>query len=332
MIIKLLPNRVSRTYLGGHRIDKLRGEERPDGFCPEEWIASVTSAKNAGSTEPDEGLSRLADGSPLAGLLSANPGLLGKYDRFPILLKLLDAAERLAIQAHPTVSFAKANFGSDFGKAECWYILSADPGAHIYLGFREGITREDWKDCFERQDIGRMLSLMHRAELREGDIWYVDGGVPHAIGGGCLMAELQEPTDLMVVPERITPSGRIIPEARLHGGLGFERMFDCFSYEGRSYDELSRLYHRRPEPKLNTPFPVIDNTLTDKFSMWELRVSGHAGFDSDKPAAAVVVEGGGQLSDSDGSVEVKAGDGLFLSAGRGVLRAEGELRLLIAEP
>ena len=77
-----------------------------------------------------------------------------------------------------------------------------------------------------------MLNALHRFELKKGDFIFVEGGVPHAIGAGCFMAELQEPTDLMVIPERITPSGVELSDVKLHCGLGFEKMFDCFIYNG----------------------------------------------------------------------------------------------------
>ena len=332
MIYLCKPNRVARTYLGGHRIDKLRGIDAPDNFKPEEWVASVTTARNPGGA-PDEGLSVTRDGEYLADILKAHPEFLGKYERLPILLKLLDASERLVIQVHPTVEFAKEHFGSPFGKAECWYIISTEPGACVYLGFNEGITREEWLDCFEKQDITRMLSLLHRVDLTPGDVWFVDGGVPHAIGGGCLMAELQEPTDLMVVPEKVTPSGRPLPEQRLHCGLGFEKMFDMFDYTGYTREELEKRYHRRRECPPDSMVDIIDSGLTDKFAMSECRVESEMTLEtSGLPEVFVVIDGKGFISDNDGRQEIKAGDCGFIPATAGKIKLEGRMRVLISRP
>lgn len=337
MIYLCKPNRVARTYLGGHRIDRLRGIEAPDNFKPEEWVASVTTARNPGGA-PDEGLSQISSPEPykdkyLLDILNANPGYLGGFDTLPILLKLLDASERLVIQVHPTVGFAKENFGSPFGKAECWYIISTDPGACVYLGFKEGVTREKWLKCFETQDIPQMLGMLHRIELSPGDVWFVDGGVPHAIGGGCLMAELQEPTDLMVVPEKVTPSGRPLPEQRLHCGLGFEKMFDMFDYTGYSREELERRYHRRRECPSDSMVDIIDSGLTDKFAMSECRVeSGMTLGNPGLPEVFVVIGGSGSISDSDGRQEIKAGDCGFIPATAKNIRLEGRMRVLISRP
>ncbi len=90
-----------------------------------------------------------------------------------------------------------------------------------------------------------VLNLLHRIPVAPGDFVFVDGGVPHAIGGGCFLVELQEPSDLMVVAERFTPSGRRIPDAKMHGGVGWERMFDVYEYEGRTFEETCERYVRK---------------------------------------------------------------------------------------
>ena len=89
------------------------------------------------------------------------------------------------------------------------------------------------------------------ALVAPGDFVFVDGGVPHAIGGGCFMVELQEPSDLMVVAERFTPSGRRIPDAKMHGGVGWERMFDVYEYDGRTYEETCARYVRKCSQIIN---------------------------------------------------------------------------------
>lgn len=331
MILLCKPNRVARTYLGGHRIDALRKIKAEDGFFPEEWIASVTSARNPGGSST-EGISVTREGALLSDSLKEHPEYLGGLESLPILLKLLDASERLVVQVHPTVAFAKENFGSSFGKAECWYVISADPGAHVYLGFKEGVTREEWIECFERQDIEHMLSMLHRIELSPGDVWFVDGGVPHAIGGGCLLAELQEPTDLMVVPERTTPSGRQLPEERLHCGLGFEKMFDMFDYTGYSRTELEKRFYRRSSADQSGVSQIIGKDLTDKFSLFELNVQKGLRLEgSELPRVFVVIDGNGSISDSDGSYMISAGDCGFIPA-NSLPELSGELRVLIAQP
>ena len=246
MIAKLQSNRVRRTYLGGGRIDAFTGGSRscatetdaqervPPMPMPEDWMASTTTAFNGTLEIEGEGLGRLEDGRLVKDVVGT----------LPILVKLLDSDERLVIQAHPTVPCARRLFNSPVGKTECWYFLPGTaPDACVYLGFKPGVTRNKWKSAFEAQD--GLLDMLHRIPVAAGDFVFVDGGMPHAIGGGCFMIELQEPSDLMVVAERVTPSGRRIPDAKMHGGVGWEKMFEVYEYEGLTYEEVCARYVKR---------------------------------------------------------------------------------------
>lgn len=337
-IYRFLENRVRRAYFGGKRLDRFVGKEIcEDGRYPEEWIASEVEAFNPDAPKENEGLSRCADGTLFRDLLKSNPvELLGercaKADsgKISILVKLLDAAERLVIQCHPTVPFAKERFNSDFGKTECWYILSADEDACVYLGFKEGVTREMWTALFEAQDTRGMLGCLHRFPVKAGELWFVEGGVPHAIGGGSLMVELQEPSDLMVIPERVTPSGITLAERKLHGGLGFDGMFDCFVYSGLSEEETKRRYLRVVEPIKNQAVPVVDKDLTDKFSMKLLVTDGESRVElGDRYAIGIVTEGEGALSAGGEKTGIKHGESFFICANSGDIKVEGKCTLVL---
>ena len=77
-----------------------------------------------------------------------------------------------------------------------------------------------------------MLGLMNCLEVKPGETYLVKGGVPHAIGAGCTLIEIQEPTDYTIRVEKVTPSGYTIDDSMCHQGLGFEKMFECFHYTG----------------------------------------------------------------------------------------------------
>jgi len=315
MVSKLQPNRVRRTYLGGGRIDAFTGYVPVDdgSLRPEDWMASTVTAFNGKVEIEGEGLGRLDDGRLVKDAIGA----------LPILVKLLDSDERLVIQAHPTVPFAKARMNSPVGKTECWYFLPGTaPDACVYLGFKPGITREKWVRAFEEQQ--GLLDCLHRIPVKTGDFVFVDGGVPHAIGGGCFMIELQEPSDLMVVAERFTPSGREIPEAKLHGGLGFAGMHDVYTYEDLDDDEICRRYVRRGGAVSNCE-RVLGPELTDRFSMWRLG-SGAAPLALGRPQGVVVVtEGEGRVN----GVSVKAGDRLVF-AGERELSLDGDCTAVVS--
>ena len=336
MIAKLQPNRVRRTYLGGGRIDAFTGGSRscatekggggsrsgatadaqervPPMPRPEDWLASTTTAFNGIFEIEGEGLGRMEDGR----LVKDAVGSL------PILVKLLDSDERLVIQAHPTVPCARRLFGSPVGKTECWYFLPGTaPDACVYLGFKPGVTRNVWEDAVREspENNADLTALLHRIPVAPGDFVFVDGGVPHAIGGGCFMVELQEPSDLMVVAERFTPSGRRIPDAKMHGGVGWDAMFDVYEYTGLSFGETCAKYVRRSASAL-----VCGPGFTDKFTMWRIEGGGRVPLLRNR-SVAVVTDGAGRVN----GIGVAKGDRLLVADERAV-EAEGDATLIVCE-
>ena len=328
MIYKLLPTRVFRAYYGGKNIDLITGVKDPKNTrFPEDWLASVTKAFNPGRDALNEGLSKTEDGRLLRDIIESNKEqMIGKRDSMSILFKLLDAAERLVIQAHPTSEFAKKYFNSQYGKTECWYILN--DGGYVYLGFKNGMTKKYMKQLFLKQDVEGMLSAMHRFEVKKGDFIFVAGGIPHAIGKGCFLAELQEPTDLMVIPEKVTPSGVVLSEEKIHGGLGFDKMFDCFSYEGLNQEETRKKYFKIPK-RINDSVKIIaDEEITDKFKLYEIEADGEYVYEMMSYGIALVIEGQGQIS----GIQVKHGDRVFIPENEKKIKIEGKIKILLCRP
>jgi len=319
---------------------------------PEDWMASTVTAFNGMSEIAGEGLGRLEDGRLVRDVVG----------ELPILVKLLDSDERLVIQAHPSVPCAKRLFGSPVGKTECWYFL---PGtaedACVYLGFKPGVTRTAWEKAVraEMEDnrqpaasnrtvepsncrsgcrasnveclsSSSLLSFLHRIPVKAGDFVFVDGGMPHAIGGGCFMVELQEPSDLMVVAERVTPSGRFIPDVKMHGGVGWTKMFDVYEYNGLECDEVCRRYVRRgfrckyrKGDASHAACRICGPELTDKFEMWLVSGGGRVMLPRER-SVAVVTEGTGLVN----GLSVKSGDRLLI-ADEDALETEGDATVVV---
>lgn len=309
--IRLITSRAWRTYLGGSMISTLHGEAGKDSHFPEEWLMSTVAARNSGREHIVEGISRVAGTDlTLDELVNAAPSMLlgeqhaAKYgNSLGVLVKLLDAAERLTLQVHPTRACAKKLFNSEFGKTECWHIIGErkinGEAPCIYIGFREGITREKWKRCFDEQDIPAMLSCLHRVEVKKGDTFIIRGGVPHGIGAGCFLIEIQEPTDYTVRTERVTPSGLAVADFMCHQGLGFDRMFDCFAYDGANFEDILSRY--RVEPiceKMNgyTVKHIIYREITDMFSLDMVTVNSSAVFINKSFFGIYVMSGKGRIN------------------------------------
>ena len=173
----------------------------------------------------------------------------------------------------------------------------------MYIGFKEGITAERWREVFDCQDIDTMLGMLHRIPVKKGDCVFVDGGVPHAIGKGCFMVEIQEPTDLMGVTERQTPSGRVLPESKLHGGIGIDNMMKMFCYEGKSEAETVRRHRLSAIPTSEGVSRLVGADRTEKFALLELTEGARVCPDR-QTGIVIVTEGEGALN----GVPVKRGD------------------------
>jgi mannose-6-phosphate isomerase len=351
--LALEPTRVWRTYTGGRMLDTIYGLTKPaDGELPESWIASVVEARNAGREEPSgEGLSVVRSagdepGPPLRALIEDNPAaFLGKEhcERFgtsmALLVKLIDSAERLTIQVHPTRPDSERFFHSPFGKSEFWVILGGreidgEP-PYVLFGFKPGISREKWERLFRNQDIPGMIDCLHKLPVKEGDTVAVPGGMPHAIGPGCFLLEAQEPTDFTLRPERVTPKGRVLSDESCHMGVGFDAMLAMFDYSGYTPEELRERFIG--SCRLNDDEPSTAD-LTAKtpqmpFSVIYHSVRGKGALSSSKGFSVVLcLEGEGRV----GGVPLSAYGSLFVPASaleRGIeVSGKGSFRLLECLP
>lgn len=112
--------------------------------------------------------------------------------QFPLLFKFLDAREDLSIQVHPNDALAKKRHNS-FGKAEMWYIMQADEGAEIILGFKENSNEQEYLKNLADKNL---LSILNQFKVAEGDVFYLASGTVHAIGAGLVIAEIQQTSDI----------------------------------------------------------------------------------------------------------------------------------------
>ena len=354
--LKAKGQRVWRNYLGGRELDRLHGRDKTeDGPFPEEWILSTTRAANPKripEAPPDEGICRLD--SPyeeisLRSLIEERPDEMlgsahaGEYGASQgVLAKLIDSQVRLVVQAHPDKRDAGRFFSSRFGKTESWHILSLrndvpEPPC-LYWGFRHGVTPELWRDAFRRQDKPAMLGMMHRLQPKPGDTFMVPGGLPHAIGAGCLILEIQEPTDLTFKLERRMDFGLELPEESCHLGIGFDRMFDCFHYETLSESEAREKSLTRPRERENRPGHRLEELIgsgdTDCFGLARLTVRGECADSGESGFHGLYVQSGfGRIEFADGEIPLRTADQIFVPAAcrdfRIASQNGGELTILV---
>jgi mannose-6-phosphate isomerase len=309
--VVLGPNQSPRFYRGGARISAFRELPPPPAgvYLPEDWVGSATAIFG---TETD-GMTRLPDGALLRDAIGADlEGYLGpehaaRYGASPALLvKLLDAGERLPVHVHPDDAFAARHLASAWGKTESWIVIEAAPGSEVRLGFREEVPEQKLARWVSDQDPA-MHDALHPLPVRPGDAILVPAGLPHSIGEGVFLVELQEPTDLSILLEweRFALDGR----AEGHLGLGFDLALTCVDRSAWDARRLAALRGPVPSGPVSAVFPPA----ADMFFAAE-RIRPGQGTVPAAPGFAVLVVLAGQ-----GTLCSEHADDLPLSHGMTVL-------------
>lgn len=329
MLIKELETRVSRTYRGGALLDEFLGREPgADTFYPEDWISSFLEAKNQNYI-PGEGISRVEDGGLITQAVGEDAFGSGRRET-GVLIKLLDSAERLGIQVHPTDAMAQKLFGSTYGKTECWHILATrtinGETPKVYLGFQPQVTRQMWEDWYRRQDVAGMLSGMHGIDVKPGDTILVQGGTPHAIGGGCLILEIQQPSDYTMRCETTALSGQKYTPQQIHYGAGEQAMLDCFTYAPMTEEQLRQKF-LLPAVTTRGEGWVRKDLVTYAHTPCFALAKMEGDFRLEEPVAITLLalESGGEVTCQGKTYPLKRGDRFLATAGSAVTCRRGAL-------
>jgi len=300
----LTPNVLSHFYAGGARIAALRGLELDSDHMPEEWLGAVNT-----TFDGTRGLSRLEDGTLVRDAIAADPAAyLGDLAEPGLLVKLLDAGQRLPVHFHPGREFAAAHLGSAHGKTEAWLIVEADPGAAVWVGWKRDVSLDEVRAWMRAQDAAAMLDAMHELPVAAGNAVYVPAGTAHAIGAGILMVEVQEPTDFSVLLEW---DGFELSEDDGHLNLGWDLALQALDRAAS------------PPPSATLP-PEAD-------AFFRAEWLGPGAFDAGF-SILVGLEGTGTLATEGGDVPFSRGTVVLVphAAGQGELR--GDVRALRARP
>lgn len=186
-IIELVPVFKEKIW-GGRKLETEFGYEIPAGSVGECWAISAHPAGD------DEIASGEYAGKTLSWLWDEHRELFGNCegDRFPLLVKIIDAKDDLSIQVHPDNDYAAEHEDGSLGKKECWYVLSAEPGQTIVVGQRAH-SREEFAQMVEE---GRWSELLNEIPIKAGDFFQIDPGTVHAIKGGTVILESQQSSDV----------------------------------------------------------------------------------------------------------------------------------------
>ena len=298
--IPLGPNQpVGRPYHGGAGIARLRGLPFDRDDVPEDFVASTTEVIAGNGV----GLTVLDDGRTLREHIAADPEAFLGPDHVTrlgadpgLLIKLLDTAERLFVHFHPDDEFAARHLNCRYGKTEAWYILGTDdaPG-EVYLGFAREVTPAEVRDWVDRQDADGMLAAMNRLPVQAGDTVFVPGGLPHAIGAGLTLVELQEPTDFSLLLEW---SGYGVGRDDADLGLGLDVALSALDRSAWPADRLAEL--RGPRPSTGPVTALFPPAADRYFRADRIQVDGRVELDPEY-SVLVVLAGAGRLATTSGA-------------------------------
>ena len=237
-------------------------------------------------------------------------------DEFPLLVKFIDANDDLSVQVHPNDVLAMKRHNS-FGKTEMWYIFQADDDATLNSGFNRPLTKEQYIEYFEK---GELIDILNIDNVKSDDVYFLPAGRVHYIGKGCLLAEIQQTSDVtyrMYDFDRIDDSGN---KRELHT----EESLDAIDF---SYHENYRTSYKDKENEI-VPLVSCEYFTTNKLHFNIEVERDHSSLDSF--VIYVCMEGGLIMNYEYGAIEIKKGEAVLVPASipKLTLIPKGEFKLL----
>jgi len=337
----LPPNPVQHFYRGGDRIAALRGFETISDRQPEEWLGSTLTRFGEGTV----GLAVTESGAFLRDIIAADPGSwTGGPARDAadtgILVKLLDARQRLPVHVHPSREFAAAHLDCPYGKTEAWYVLDSVGDGAVYIGWRTAVDRDELDRRRDAQDSEWLLDHMNRVPVRPGTGVLCPAGTVHAIGEGVFVAEVQEPTDFSILLEwSVTTSTR----EDSHLDLGFDAVMPAVSVDALSPEAIDALTAvSDPATAPSQPASLLPAPADPYFRILRAGATDGAGSAAGGTAAtgafpqsfAVVLAtaGEGRIVSGNGSVPLRQGEAYAIPRAFGEWRVEGSTSVIAFLP
>ncbi len=304
-ILKLKP--IFKDYLwGGDNLVKKFNKEYTGEILAESWELSAHQDGSSLITNGD------FKGESFAQFLAeSNNDVIGKNCNsntdFPVLIKLIDAKQSLSIQVHPNDAYARRN-ENDNGKNEMWYIVDATQDAYIYYGFNKEISKSEYENHIESNTL---LDVLNKVNVKKGDCFFIEAGTVHAIGEGCLIAEVQQSSN---VTYRVYDYGRRDANGNLRE-LHIKKAI-----------EVSNL------APANNIAKSIDTLVECKyFTVEKIVINTKKTFIADEKSfhSLLILSGSGEIKNCYQSLKFSKGDSIFITANNGEYTLNGEFTALL---
>lgn len=281
--------------------------------CHEDGECTVIGGKYDGKT-----LSEVIEKEIGLEALGTNCENCESIEDFPILIKLIDADDKLSVQVHPDDEYAAANEKDIRGKTEAWYIIDCDDDAELIYGFNDDLSREEFRTSIEN---GTLLDKVNRAKVKPGDVAFISSGTLHAIGKGILLAEVQQSCNTTYRVFDYNRTGLDGKPRELH----IEKAVDvtkCTIPEGTLDPEGMPVKHDGYVSILLSECPYFTMTSIDVETLYA--------DDADETSfvSLVVLDGEGTIKCDAEERELKKGDSIFIPANSGSYYVSGKVKLL----
>lgn len=298
--LKFKPILKERLW-GGTKLKDVLGKPIENDITGESWELSAVEGDVSVVANGD------LSGTSLQELINKYPEeLLGKSvfkrfgKEFPILIKFIDAKQDLSIQLHPNDELAKKRHNS-FGKTEMWYIMDADDGAELIVGFNKDVTKEEYTKSIEEDTL---LDLLNYESVKEGDTFFINTGKMHAIGAGVLLAEIQQTSD---VTYRVFDFNRKDKNGNLRE-LHTDLALDAIDYTKKA--DFKVKYSDKKDSVINmVSSPYFNTNILELTKDLELDVENRDSF-----TIYMCVGGKASISNEFGTVTIENGETTLLAA------------------
>lgn len=318
--MKKYPLQISYTakfaIWGGHELATDWGKQGTGQNIAETWELSVRPNEMATILNGEAKGMTLAAYFAACGADCVSP-TYQLADRFPLLVKLIDAAQPLSVQVHPDDAYAE-QVENDSGKTEMWYIVAAKPGASIIYGLRDGVSREDFALAVANKQLD---GVMRQCAVRPGECYFIPAGMVHAIGAGIIIAEIQQNSDLTY---RVYDYDRRQADGSLRP-LHTKKALDVVRpYTAEQIDAIRFARGRGGAEQLanSAYFQVTKQQIRGKVSLRQ---------EADSFSSLLCIDGAGTLTFEGKSYPIRQGDSYFLPAGMGEYQLDGTITWIVSK-
>lgn len=282
--------------------------------CHEDGESSVIGGEWDGETLSDVIEKKLGMES-----LGTKCAAFDSAEDFPILIKLIDAQDRLSVQVHPDDEYAAAHEKDVRGKTEAWYIIDAEDGAELIYGFKDDISKEAFRNAIEN---GTLTEKVNRAPVKSGDVAFIASGTLHAIGKGILLAEVQQSCNTTYRVFDYNRTGLDGKPRQLH----IDKAVDVTNCVVPDRD-LS------PEgmPVKHEGYTSILLSECEYFTMTSIEVNTIFTDEADETSfvSLIILDGEGMIKCKEEEHPLKKGDSIFIPANSGVYCVSGKVKILL---